>query len=92
MKSLDTFKRSIGELLVANGFYEILTNSLTNQAYQTRHSLTFKGETIEILNKLSEEQGILRADFAVYRAGGLRAQYQPKATGPEAIRVRQDIL
>lgn len=60
VKSLDTFKRSIGELLVANGFYEILTNSLTNQAYQTRHDLTFKGETIEILNKLSEEQGILR--------------------------------
>jgi len=60
VKSLDTFKRSIGELLVANGFYEILTNSLTNQAYQARHNLTFKGETIEILNKLSEEQGILR--------------------------------
>jgi len=60
VKSLDTFKRSIGELLVANGFYEILTNSLTNQAYQTRHNLTFKGDAIEILNKLSEEQGILR--------------------------------
>lgn len=60
VKSADTFKRSIGELLVANGFYEILTNSLTNQAYQTRHNLTFKGEAIEILNKLSEEQGILR--------------------------------
>jgi phenylalanyl-tRNA synthetase beta chain len=37
-----------------------LTNSLTNEAYQNRHSLTFKGETIAILNKLSEEQGILR--------------------------------
>ncbi len=42
------------------GFTEIWTNSLTNLAYQQKHKLTFKGETVEILNKLSEEQGILR--------------------------------
>jgi phenylalanyl-tRNA synthetase beta chain len=60
VKNIDKFKRSIGELLTANGFYEIWTNSLTNQAYQAKHKLTFDGETVEILNKLSEEQGILR--------------------------------
>ena len=60
VKSTDRFKRSVGELLVANGFYEIWTNSLTNQAYQQRHQLKLEGETVEILNKLSEEQGILR--------------------------------
>ena len=59
-KNIDRYKRSVGELLVANGFFEIWTNSLTNQAYQQRHQLSFEGETIEILNKLSEEQGILR--------------------------------
>ncbi|HEY9005965.1 MAG TPA: phenylalanine--tRNA ligase subunit beta [Ohtaekwangia sp.] len=60
VKSIDKFKRSIGELLTGNGFYEIWTNSLTNQAYQQKHKLTFKGEPVEILNKLSEEQGIMR--------------------------------
>lgn len=56
----DKFKRSIGEFLVANGFYEIWTNSLTSQSHQRRHSLSFDGETVEILNKLSEEQGVMR--------------------------------
>lgn len=60
LKTIDKYKRSIGELLVANGFYEIWTNSLTNQAYQQKHNLRFRGEAVEILNKLSEEQGILR--------------------------------
>lgn len=60
VKNIDRYKRTIGEMLVANGFYEILTNSLTNLAYQTRHNLLFKGDTVEVLNKLSEEQGILR--------------------------------
>jgi len=59
-KDLDTYRRTIGELLVSNGFYEIWTNSLTNQVYQEKHQLTFKGKAVEILNKLSEEQGVLR--------------------------------
>ncbi len=59
-QDIDKFKRTIGGILTANGFYEILTNSLTNFAYQQRHGLTFRGEPVEILNKLSEEQGILR--------------------------------
>lgn len=60
VKDSDKFKRNIGDLLTGNGFFEIWTNSLTNQAYQQKHKLTFKGEAVEILNKLSEEQGILR--------------------------------
>ncbi|HEX5172082.1 MAG TPA: phenylalanine--tRNA ligase subunit beta [Cyclobacteriaceae bacterium] len=59
-KDIDRFKRTIGELLISNGFYEIWTNSLTNEAYYQKHSLSFPGEAIAILNKLSEEQGILR--------------------------------
>lgn len=57
---INTFKRRIGEMLASNGFFEILTNSLTNVAYQQKHNLTFPGRPVEILNKLSEEQGILR--------------------------------
>ena len=60
VKNIDRYKRSIGELLVANGFYEIWTNSLTNYSYQQKHQLKLEGQTVEILNKLSEEQGILR--------------------------------
>lgn len=59
-KDIDRYKRVIGELLIGNGFFEILTNSLTSQSYQQKHNLTFRGDAIEILNKLSEEQGILR--------------------------------
>lgn len=54
------YKRVIGEMLVAGGFYEILTNSLTNQSYYQKHDLAFNGQPVEILNKLSEEQGMLR--------------------------------
>ncbi len=59
-KDIDKYKKSVCEMLVANGFYEILTNSLTNADYQQKHKLSFAGEPVEILNKLSEEQGILR--------------------------------
>jgi len=59
-KDINKFKNTLGQMLVGNGFYEIWTNSLTNAAYQQKHKLEFTGEPVEILNKLSEEQGILR--------------------------------
>jgi phenylalanyl-tRNA synthetase beta chain len=63
VKSFDKYKRSLGELLTSNGFYEIWTNSLTNLAYQQKLNLQFRGEPVEILNKLSEEQGVLRQNM-----------------------------
>lgn len=59
-KDMGKFKKSLSEMLAGGGFQEILTNSLTNQAYQTKTGLTFEGQAVEMLNKLSEEQGILR--------------------------------
>ncbi|MBX2901079.1 MAG: phenylalanine--tRNA ligase subunit beta [Cyclobacteriaceae bacterium] len=59
-KDINKFKRTLSSQLEGNGFFEILTNSLTNAAYQQKHQLTFAGQPVEILNKLSEEQGILR--------------------------------
>ncbi len=56
---IDTFRRRVGELLSARGFFEIVTNSLTNELYQ-KYDVTFDSKPIEILNKLSKEQGILR--------------------------------
>ncbi len=52
------FKKSIGAMLASNGFYETVTNSLTNIAYKNK--IKTESEAVEILNKLSEEQGILR--------------------------------
>ncbi len=46
-KDLNKYKRTIGELLVSNGFYEIWTNSLTNYAYQQKHNLTFTGSRLK---------------------------------------------
>jgi phenylalanyl-tRNA synthetase beta chain len=60
VKDINKFKNTLSQMLVGNGFYEIWTNSLTNFAYQQKHNLSFPGEPVEILNKLSEEQGILR--------------------------------
>jgi phenylalanyl-tRNA synthetase beta chain len=60
VKDPDKFRRTMGEMLSGNGFFEIWTNSLTNVAYQQKHNLVFDGEPVEIMNKLSEEQGILR--------------------------------
>src|SRR5262249_44890612 len=52
------FKKAIGSMLAAMGFYETLTNSLTNIAYKNK--IEAGSEAVEILNKLSEEQGMLR--------------------------------
>src|SRR5690606_165443 len=38
VKDIDKYRRTIGEMLAGNGFYEIWTNSLTNQNYQTKHN------------------------------------------------------
>jgi phenylalanyl-tRNA synthetase beta chain len=59
-KDIGKFKKSVSEMLAGGGFQEILTNSLTNKAYQTKTGLSFEGQPVEMLNKLSEEQGILR--------------------------------
>lgn len=59
-KDINKFKRTLGSMLIGNGYFEILTNSLTTAAYQQKNNLTFTGNPVEILNKLSEEQGILR--------------------------------
>jgi phenylalanyl-tRNA synthetase beta chain len=59
-KDMGKFRKSLSEMLAGSGFQEILTNSLTTEAYQAKTKLNFAGKTVEMLNKLSEEQGILR--------------------------------
>lgn len=59
-RDINSFQGHIGALLTGNGYYEIWTNSLTNAAYHRKFALTFPGEAVEVLNKLSEDQGVLR--------------------------------
>jgi phenylalanyl-tRNA synthetase beta chain len=48
------------ELLISNGFYEISTNSLTKSVYAEKVSFLNESENVVILNKLSEDLGVLR--------------------------------
>jgi phenylalanyl-tRNA synthetase beta chain len=50
----------VGQLLAANGFYEILTLSLTRPAYNDAIRATLPGEDVTLLNPLSEELSVMR--------------------------------
>lgn len=62
-KDPDKYRRTIGEMLAGSGFYEILTNSLIKTSYIKKYNLSLDGEPVEILNKLSEDQGYLRTSM-----------------------------
>lgn len=59
---LDTNKKqqSISAYLVDNGFFELMTNSLTKPEYSTSVDSIDATRNVEILNKLSEDLGVLR--------------------------------
>jgi phenylalanyl-tRNA synthetase beta chain len=61
-KDIDRYKESVGSMLASNGFYEIMTNSLTHVNYMKYNTGT-EGEPVQILNKLSEEQAIMRTSM-----------------------------
>ncbi|WP_338875616.1 phenylalanine--tRNA ligase subunit beta [Spirosoma sp. SC4-14] len=50
----------VGQLLAANGFYEILTLSLTRPAYNDAIRATLPGADVTLLNPLSEELSVMR--------------------------------
>jgi phenylalanyl-tRNA synthetase beta chain len=58
-KDKDQVQALISHLLVSKGFSEIITNSLTKVSYSEGIQSDEK-EKVEILNKLSEELGVLR--------------------------------
>ncbi|MEM8567784.1 MAG: phenylalanine--tRNA ligase subunit beta, partial [Bacteroidota bacterium] len=57
---LDKAQHKISELLAAKGFYEIITNSLTKPGYAEKAENLDATASVEILNKLSEDLGVLR--------------------------------
>jgi phenylalanyl-tRNA synthetase beta chain len=56
----ETTRLKASNMLVDNGFYEISTNSLTKPSYAEKTSIFDPEENVEILNKLSEDLGVLR--------------------------------
>jgi phenylalanyl-tRNA synthetase beta chain len=53
-------QNKISLVLAAGGFNEIITNSLTKPAYSQKFTSIASEKDVEILNKLSEDLGILR--------------------------------
>jgi len=56
-------QNSIGDLLAAQGFYEILSNSLSNPDYIKRLDPDLEKEAVTILNPLSSELSVLRSSM-----------------------------
>jgi phenylalanyl-tRNA synthetase beta chain len=57
----DKLQSRISEMLVGNGFYEIITNSLNSPVYAEK--LGQREKSVEVLNKLSEDLGVMRQDL-----------------------------
>lgn len=56
-------QQKISSFLIGNGYYEIMTNSLTKPEYTDMVSDLDSKENVEILNKLSEDLGVLRQNL-----------------------------
>lgn len=56
-------QQKVSSFLTGNGFYEIMTNSLTKPEYADMVSSLDSNENVEILNKLSEDLGVLRQNL-----------------------------
>jgi phenylalanyl-tRNA synthetase beta chain len=60
LKDPEKVQGKLSDLLSSVGFTEIMTNSFTTRKYSDAIPATKKGEDIDILNKLSEDLGVLR--------------------------------
>lgn len=58
--SVDQVRQTLGQLLAGNGYFEIWTNSLSSERLQAKFASSLPGEPVRILNKLSEELGVMR--------------------------------
>jgi len=60
LKDPEKVQGKISDLLSSIGFTEIMTNSFTTKKYSEAIPATKQGEDVEILNRLSEDLGVLR--------------------------------
>ncbi|EOZ97225.1 Phenylalanyl-tRNA synthetase beta chain [Indibacter alkaliphilus LW1] len=59
-KDLNKLQYKLSEVLSGLGYYEIITNSLTKPAYAEKSGFLNPKNNVEILNKLSEDLGVMR--------------------------------
>ncbi|MBW3470229.1 phenylalanine--tRNA ligase subunit beta [Arthrospiribacter ruber] len=59
-KDLNKLQYKLSEILSGTGYYEIITNSLTKPQYAEKSGYLSTDENVEILNKLSEDLGVMR--------------------------------
>ncbi|MGY6520404.1 MAG: phenylalanine--tRNA ligase subunit beta [Mongoliitalea sp.] len=59
-KDLNKLQLRLSELLASRGFHEIITNSLTKPTYVEKSGFLNPAQNVEILNKLSEDLGVMR--------------------------------
>ena len=59
-KDRENLQLKLTQILAANGFNEIITNSLTKPVYAELIKADLPNDNVEILNKLSEDLGVMR--------------------------------
>jgi phenylalanyl-tRNA synthetase beta chain len=64
----DTMQHLISDMLSANGFYEVMNNSLTRSAYAEAHPAFSADENVVIINPLSKDLDVMRQSLVF---GGL---------------------
>ncbi|UJP65324.1 phenylalanine--tRNA ligase subunit beta [Mongoliitalea daihaiensis] len=62
-KDLNKLQLRLSELLASRGFFEIITNSLTKPFYAEKSGFLNPSANVEILNKLSEDLGVMRQNL-----------------------------
>jgi phenylalanyl-tRNA synthetase beta chain len=60
VKDLNKLQYRLSELLAGLGYFEIITNSLTKPSYAEKSGFLDSAKNVEILNKLSEDLGVMR--------------------------------
>ncbi|MBN3582679.1 phenylalanine--tRNA ligase subunit beta [Algoriphagus aestuarii] len=60
VKDLNKLQYRLTEILSGQGYFEMITNSLTKPAYAERSGYLDPSKSVEIYNKLSEDLGVMR--------------------------------
>lgn len=60
VKDLNKIQFKLSEILAGQGYFELITNSLTKPVYVEKSGFLDSSQTVEIFNKLSEDLGVMR--------------------------------
>lgn len=60
VKDLNKLQYRLSEILAGQGYFELITNSLTKPSYVEKSGFLDASKSVEIYNKLSEDLGVMR--------------------------------